>query len=125
MIRRAHSEITIPCTVLDHRREVAGRRDPLLGNRKFKFGLCTERSSSQPWHRKSATLSSRIQGKSSEILPWDRQNATTNVTDTPKPEFTVDEAVEHAKRAFALKQYEKAVDHYASALELMYVASKS
>ena len=34
---------------------------------------------------------------------------------------TVDEALDHAKRAFALKKYEQAVDHYATALELMYV----
>ena len=34
---------------------------------------------------------------------------------------TVDEALDHAKRAFALKKYEEAVDHYATALELMYV----
>jgi HAT1-interacting factor 1 len=31
---------------------------------------------------------------------------------------TVEEAVERAKRAFALKKYEEAVDHYATALEL-------
>lgn len=40
-------------------------------------------------------------------------------------EVTVESAVEQAKRAFALKKYEQAVDHYATALELMYVASMS
>ncbi|GBE86247.1 NASP-related protein [Sparassis crispa] len=35
----------------------------------------------------------------------------------PKP--TIEEALEHAKRAFALQKYEQAVDHYATALELM------
>jgi HAT1-interacting factor 1 len=32
---------------------------------------------------------------------------------------TVQTAVEHAKRAFALKKYEQAVEHYATALEIM------
>ncbi|KAH7907890.1 hypothetical protein BJ138DRAFT_1158916 [Hygrophoropsis aurantiaca] len=36
----------------------------------------------------------------------------------PSPEFTVEEALEHARRAFALKKYEQAVEHYATALEL-------
>ncbi|THH14757.1 hypothetical protein EW146_g5614 [Bondarzewia mesenterica] len=34
-------------------------------------------------------------------------------------EMTVESAIDHAKRAFALKKYEQAVDHYATALELM------
>jgi hypothetical protein len=38
-------------------------------------------------------------------------------------ELNVDELVEHAKRAFALKQFEIAVDRYASALEIMFVWS--
>ncbi|KAL4252106.1 Nuclear Autoantigenic Sperm-associated Protein [Abortiporus biennis] len=37
----------------------------------------------------------------------------------PKKPTTVDEAIEHAKRAFALKKYEHAVDHYATALEIL------
>ena len=45
--------------------------------------------------------------------------------DVSKPEMSVDEAVEHARRAFALKQFEKAVEYYATALESMYVASRS
>jgi len=45
---------------------------------------------------------------------------------TPAPgalaaDVTVESAIDHAKRAFALKKYEQAVDHYATALELMYV----
>jgi hypothetical protein len=39
------------------------------------------------------------------------------------PEFkltdTVESAIEKAKRAFALRQYEQAVEHYATALELV------
>ncbi|KAI0929743.1 hypothetical protein AcW1_006988 [Taiwanofungus camphoratus] len=35
------------------------------------------------------------------------------------PAMSVEEALEHAKRAFALRKYEQAVDHYATALELM------
>ena len=37
-----------------------------------------------------------------------------------KPQFSVEETIEHAKRAFALKKYEQAVDFYATALELQY-----
>jgi HAT1-interacting factor 1 len=37
----------------------------------------------------------------------------------------MESAIDHAKRAFALKKFEQAVDHYATALELMYVASCS
>lgn len=33
--------------------------------------------------------------------------------------MTFEERIEHAKRAFALKKYEQAVDHYASALEIL------
>lgn len=40
-------------------------------------------------------------------------------TDALGPEPTVESAVEHAKRAFALKKFEQAVEHYATALELM------
>ncbi|KAI0046489.1 hypothetical protein FA95DRAFT_1542504 [Auriscalpium vulgare] len=38
---------------------------------------------------------------------------------TPAPEVTIESAIDHAKRAFALRKYEQAVDHYATALELM------
>jgi HAT1-interacting factor 1 len=37
--------------------------------------------------------------------------------------MSLETAVEHAKRAFALDKYEQAVDYYATALELMYAAS--
>ncbi|KIM90564.1 hypothetical protein PILCRDRAFT_1835 [Piloderma croceum F 1598] len=39
------------------------------------------------------------------------------VIDAPAPQ-TIEDSVEHAKRAFALKKYEQAVDYYATALEL-------
>lgn len=32
--------------------------------------------------------------------------------------LSIQETVEHARRAFALKKYEQAVEHYASALEM-------
>jgi hypothetical protein len=35
------------------------------------------------------------------------------------------ESIEHARRAFALGKFETAVEHYAIALELMYVAFTS
>ncbi|KAF8202368.1 hypothetical protein BJ912DRAFT_920737 [Pholiota molesta] len=37
----------------------------------------------------------------------------------PATEVTVQSSVEQAKRAFALKKYEQAIDHYATALELV------
>lgn len=40
-------------------------------------------------------------------------------TDASEPKVTIESAVEHAKRAFALKKFEQAVEHYASALELI------
>ncbi|KAK0467181.1 uncharacterized protein EV420DRAFT_670911 [Desarmillaria tabescens] len=39
--------------------------------------------------------------------------------DTPERSTTVEAAVEKGQRAFALKKYEQAVDHYATALELL------
>lgn len=44
--------------------------------------------------------------------------ARTNATDASAPEITVETALEHARRAFALKKYEQAVEYYATALEL-------
>ena len=38
-----------------------------------------------------------------------------------EPAMSLEDTIEHAKRAFALKKYEQAVEHYASALELVYV----
>lgn len=40
-------------------------------------------------------------------------------TTTLNEASSIEEALEHAKRAFALKKYEQAVQHYASALEKM------
>ncbi|KAG6864847.1 hypothetical protein C0991_006788 [Blastosporella zonata] len=45
------------------------------------------------------------------------QNASA--TDAPSAEVTIESAIEHAKRAFALKKFEQAIEHYATALELM------
>jgi len=42
-------------------------------------------------------------------------------TTEQKPQLSAEETIEHAKRAFALKKYEQAVDYYATALELKYV----
>ena len=39
-----------------------------------------------------------------------------------KPQLSAEETIEHAKRAFALKKYEQAVDYYATALELKYAS---
>jgi len=41
-------------------------------------------------------------------------------TTEQKPQLSVEETIEHAKRAFALRKYEQAVDYYATALELQY-----
>jgi len=53
-----------------------------------------------------------------------RSNAPIERTEikptTDAPQVSLESAIEHAKRAFALKKYEDAVDHYATALELMY-----
>jgi len=40
---------------------------------------------------------------------------------TTNPPATVSDALDHAKRAFALRKYEQAVEHYATALELLFV----
>ncbi|KDR80610.1 hypothetical protein GALMADRAFT_1094150 [Galerina marginata CBS 339.88] len=42
-----------------------------------------------------------------------------DTTSATPADVTVDSAIEQAKRAFALKKYEQAVDHYATALELI------
>ncbi|KAJ8590154.1 hypothetical protein M405DRAFT_180292 [Rhizopogon salebrosus TDB-379] len=42
----------------------------------------------------------------------------TNAAGASTPEITVETALEYARRAFALKKYEQAVEHYATALEL-------
>lgn len=52
-------------------------------------------------------------------LPMSSTIPDIPAVDVPKPEATVETEIEHAKRAFALKKYEQAVEHYATALELM------
>ena len=42
-----------------------------------------------------------------------------------KAEPTLDDHVEQGKRAYALRQFEKAVEEYATALELVYVHSNA
>lgn len=39
----------------------------------------------------------------------------------PQPTISVNDALDHAKKAFALRKYEQAVEHYATALELLCV----
>ncbi|KAK0489085.1 hypothetical protein IW261DRAFT_394003 [Armillaria novae-zelandiae] len=46
-------------------------------------------------------------------------SADATLKDTPERGTTVESAVEKGQRAFALKKYEQAVDHYATALELL------
>ncbi|KAF9026359.1 hypothetical protein BDP27DRAFT_1351147 [Rhodocollybia butyracea] len=43
----------------------------------------------------------------------------TTKVGSPTPELSPESAIEHAKRAFALKKYEQAVEYYATALELV------
>ena len=53
----------------------------------------------------------------------DNSRSTTDApaaADAP-PAMTAEMALEHAQRAFALKKYEQAVEHYATVLELQYV----
>jgi HAT1-interacting factor 1 len=49
-------------------------------------------------------------------MKFSTTNNATKASETPKR--TIEEEVELAQKAFALKQYEVAVDHYATALEL-------
>lgn len=47
-------------------------------------------------------------------------NQCRSTTDAvPSAGVTLESSVEQAKRAFALKKYEEAIDHYATALELV------
>lgn len=49
----------------------------------------------------------------------ENSHSTTDVqVVTDASTMTVEMALEHARRAFALKKYEHAVEHYATALEL-------
>lgn len=47
-----------------------------------------------------------------------RSTTDVQVSADASPTMTVETALEHARRAFALKKYEQAVEHYATALEL-------
>ncbi|KAL1945181.1 hypothetical protein VTO73DRAFT_2801 [Trametes versicolor] len=42
----------------------------------------------------------------------------TAASDAAAPAMSLEDIIEHAKRAFALKKYEQSVEHYASALEI-------
>jgi HAT1-interacting factor 1 len=57
------------------------------------------------------------------MTPTRTRTQKSAATDASELEITIEIAVEHAKRAFALKKFEQAVEHYATALELMQVAS--
>ncbi|KAG6821473.1 hypothetical protein H0H93_010197 [Arthromyces matolae] len=50
--------------------------------------------------------------------------STESNVDEPKMETNIESAIEHAKRAFALKKFEQAIEHYATALELMQVTTE-
>jgi HAT1-interacting factor 1 len=45
-------------------------------------------------------------------------NVASEETNRVAQKLSVEEAMEHGKRAFALRKYEQAVDYYATALEL-------
>ena len=47
------------------------------------------------------------------------RSTTTADADPSESTVTLESSVEQAKRAFALKKYEEAIDHYATALELV------
>lgn len=82
-------------------------------------------STHPPWLRKSlyADLSISLILKATVYTSEPKETSGPAVTDAPGPApQTIEDSVEHAKRAFALKKYEQAVDYYATALELAYVA---
>ena len=58
---------------------------------------------------------------------FDSRRSRAQASEKPATEnpVTIESAVENAKRAFALKKYEQAVEHYSTALEHAYVASFS
>lgn len=84
--------------------------------------VCTYFSAHPPWPRKSFYENLFVVYISQLYHSENKETSGPAVTDAPEPQ-TIEEAVEHAKRAFALKKYEQAIDHYATALELAYVAS--
>lgn len=52
----------------------------------------------------------------------EQKPTSSNVEEKTGPnEPTLEGSLEQAKRAFALKNYELSVEHYAAALEIMYV----
>lgn len=56
----------------------------------------------------------------SERMLKERCRTASSIAPPPEStEQTVEDYVEKAKRAFALRKYEQAVEHYASALEVM------
>lgn len=48
----------------------------------------------------------------------DMKSESTSMVTEPSSTLSVQEIIEHAKRAFALKKYEQAIEHYATALEM-------
>ena len=52
-------------------------------------------------------------------------DAKPDASATEAKNTTIEETIELAKRAFALKKYEQAVDHYATALEMTFVTHVS
>ena len=57
----------------------------------------------------------------SEKYSWRSICSQQQAQPTTNPPATVGDALDHAKRAFALRKYEQAVEHYATALELLFV----
>jgi len=56
-----------------------------------------------------------------EKYSWRSVCSQQQAQPTTNPPATVGDALDHAKRAFALRKYEQAVEHYATALELLFV----
>lgn len=84
----------------------------------FTFIPLHSRPPESPHHGKrnfGTRLFSFILLSTSLILKMSEPASTTTLNEAS----SIEEALEHAKRAFALKKYEQAVQHYASALEKM------
>ena len=60
-----------------------------------------------------------VSGKNKYISVDSGQYTCRSTTDAVPSTVTLESSVEQAKRAFALKKYEEAIDHYATALELV------
>lgn len=52
------------------------------------------------------------------MTPCSEFEKPTAASDAAAPAMSLEDTIEHAKRAFALKKYEQSVEHYASALEI-------